>query len=69
MSKHGGFFFRGITMIYGLATIKDGIIFKSWSLDLILEQMQEHPDSYIVELEEKKKEKRNYYEDFINELY
>lgn len=55
-------------MMYGLATIKDGVIFTSWSLDMILEQMQEHPDAYIVELEEKKKEKRNYSEDFLNEL-
>ena len=55
-------------MIYGLATIKDGVIFKSWSLDIILEQMENHPDSYIVELEEKKKPKKNYSEDFLNEL-
>lgn len=55
-------------MMYGLATIKDGIIFKSWSLEMILEQMQEHPDAYIVELEEKKKAKKNYSEDFLNEL-
>lgn len=55
-------------MIYGLATIKDGVIFKSWSLDIILEQMENHPDSYIVELEEKKKSKKNYSEDFLNEL-
>lgn len=55
-------------MKYGLATVKDGVIFTSFSLDLILEQMSEHPDSYIVELEEKKKTKRNYTEDFYNEL-
>lgn len=56
-------------MKYGLATIKDGIIFTSFSLDLVLEQMSEYPDSYIVELEEKKKAKRrNYSEDFYNEL-
>lgn len=54
-------------MKYGLATIKDGIIFTSFSLDLILEQMSEHPDAYIVELEEKKV-KKNYSEDFYNEL-
>lgn len=55
-------------MMYGLATIKDGIIFKSWSLDMILEQMNQYPDSYIVELEEKKQKKRDYSEDFYNEL-
>ena len=55
-------------MKYGLATIKDGIIFTSFSLDLVLEQMSEYPDSYIVELEEKKKTKKNYSEDFYNEL-
>ena len=55
-------------MKYGLATTKDGIIFTSFSLDLVLEQMSEHPDSYIVELEEKKKTKKNYSEDFYNEL-
>lgn len=62
------FFFRGVPMKYGLATTKDGIIFTSFSLDLILEQMSEYPDSYIVELEEKKKVKKNYSEDFYNEL-
>ena len=56
-------------MKYGLATIKDGIIFTSFSLDLVLEQMSEYPDSYIVELEYKKNEKRrNYSEYFYNEL-
>ena len=66
--KHGGFFFRGVIMIYGLATVKDGIIFKSWSLEMVLEQMNQYPDAYIVELEEKKKIKKNYSEDFLNEL-
>lgn len=56
-------------MIYGLATVKDGVIFKSWSLELVLEQMNQYPDSYIVELEEKPKSKRNYAEDFYNELH
>lgn len=56
-------------MIYGLATVKDGVIFKSWSLELVLEQMNQHPGSYIVELEEKPKPKRNYAEDFYNELH
>lgn len=55
-------------MKYGLATIKDGVIFTSFSLDLVLEQMNEYPDAYIVELEEKKKTKKNYSEDFYNEL-
>lgn len=56
-------------MKYGLATTKDGVIFTSFSLDLVLEQMNEYPDAYIVELEEKKKTKRkNYSEDFYNEL-
>lgn len=56
-------------MKYGLATVKDGIIFTSFSLDLVLEQMNEHPDAYIVELEEKKNVKKNYSEDFYNELH
>ena len=55
-------------MKYGLATIKDGIVFSSWSLDLVLEQMSEYPDAYLVELEEKKQKKKNYAEDFYNEL-
>lgn len=55
-------------MKYGLATIKDGVIFTSFSLDLVLEQMSKYPDAYIVELEEKKKTKTNYSEDFYNEL-
>ena len=56
-------------MIYGLATVKDGIIFKSLSLELVLKQMNQYPNSYIVEIEEKPKQKRNYSEDFYNELY
>ena len=55
-------------MKYGLATVQDGIIFTSFSWDLILEQMSEYPDSYIVEIEEKKRKKKNYSEDFYNEL-
>lgn len=54
-------------MKYGLATIKDGVVFTSFSLDLVLEQMPEYPDSYIVEIEEKRS-KKNYSEDFYNEL-
>ena len=58
-----------MSMMYGLATIKDGIIFKSWSLDMVLEHMHEYPDAYIVEIEEKKRQKKkNYSEDFLNEL-
>lgn len=56
-------------MKYGLATVQDGIIFTSFSLDLILEQMNEYPDAYIVELEEKKRKRRDYSEDFYNELH
>lgn len=56
-------------MKYGLATIKDGIVFTSWSLDMILEQMNEYPDAYIVEIEDKKRKKKNYSEDFYNELH
>ena len=55
-------------MIYGLATVKDGIIFRSSSLDMILEQMSFHPDAYIVEIEQKK-QKKNYSEEFYNELH
>ena len=51
-------------MKYGLATMKDGVIFTSRSLDIILEQMSVHPDSYIVEIEEKKDKKRNFSEEF-----
>lgn len=51
-------------MKYGLATMKDGVIFTSRSLDIILEQMSVHPDSYIVEIEEKKNKKRNFSEEF-----
>ena len=64
----GAFFLEVDIMLYGLATIKDGIIFKSWSLDIILEQMSNYPDAYIVEIEEKR-DKNNYSEDFYNELY
>ena len=64
----GAFFLEVDIMLYGLATIKDGIIFKSWSLDIILEQMSNYPDAYIVEIEEKH-DKNNYSEDFYNELY
>lgn len=56
-------------MKYGLATIKDGIILTSWSLDFVLEQMNEYPDAYIVEVEEKKQHDKNYSEDFYNELH
>lgn len=56
-------------MIYGLATVQDGVIFTSWSLDIILEQMNEYPDSYIVEIEEKTKKNKDYSEDFYNELH
>lgn len=42
-------------MIYGLATIKGGIIFTSKSLDMVLEEMGNYPDSFIVEIEEKQK--------------
>lgn len=56
-------------MKYGLATVQDGIILTSFSLDLILEQMNEYPDAYIVEIEEKKHKQKNYSEDFYNELY
>lgn len=62
------FFLEVNIMLYGLATIKDGIIFKSWSLDIVLEQMSNYPDAYIVEIEEKR-DKNNYSEDFYNELH
>ena len=55
-------------MRYGLATISSGIIFEYQSLEIILEQMSNYPDAYIVEIEEKPKPKRNYSEDFYNEL-
>lgn len=62
-------FFIGVCMIYGLATVKDGILFKSSSLDMILEQMHFYPDAYIVEIEEHKKKKKDYSREFYNELY
>lgn len=51
----GAFFLGGKIMIYGLATIKGGVIFTSKSLDMVLEEMGNYPDSFIVEIEEKQK--------------
>lgn len=51
-------------MLYGLATVKKGVIFKSKSLELILEQMNNYSDAYIVEIEEETKPKRNFSEEF-----
>lgn len=55
-------------MKYGLKTIQDGIIFTSYSLDMVLEQMETYPDAFIVEIEDKPNKQKNYSEDFYNEL-
>jgi hypothetical protein len=49
-------------MIYGLKTVNEGIIFQSRFLDDVLAQMKHHPNSYIVEIEEKSK--HTYSKDF-----